>query len=63
MSYNGQLDLGAFMDPAAITEPGLLREDLLSGYQSLAEAAGVDGDWGPDEFDRVDADVEAAARG
>ena len=57
LSYNGQLDLGAFMDPAAIAEPGLLREDLLAGYQSLADAAGVDADWGPDEFDRMDADA------
>ncbi len=54
LGYNNWLEMGAFMDPAAVTEPELLREDLLNGYRQLAEAGGVDVDWGPDEFDRLD---------
>ena len=56
LSYNGQLDMGAFIDPVAVAEPGLLRDDILNGYRTLADAAGVDHDWGPDEFDVVDAE-------
>jgi len=55
LSYNGQLDMGVFVDPAAIAEPQMLRRDLLEGYRALAAAGGLDANWGPDEFDAVDA--------
>jgi WS/DGAT/MGAT family acyltransferase len=43
ISYNGSLDMGAFIDPAAVEDPGGLRDCLAAGYDQLLEAGGVVG--------------------
>ena len=42
MSYNGQLDIGFFMDPAAIDAPEDLRECMIKAYTTLLAAGGVE---------------------
>ena len=42
MSHNGQLDIGFFMDPAAIDDPDELRECMRTAYKRLLVAGGVD---------------------
>jgi len=42
MSYNGQLDIGFFMDPAAIDDPEGLRICMLDAYTKLLAAGGVE---------------------
>jgi WS/DGAT/MGAT family acyltransferase len=42
MSYNGQLDIGFFMDPSAIDDPDDLRECMLAAYVQLLAAGGVE---------------------
>jgi diacylglycerol O-acyltransferase / wax synthase len=41
ISYNGSLDMGVFMDPVAVTDPGGLRDCLAAGYAQLLDAAGM----------------------
>ena len=41
MSYNGRLDMGLFVDPVAVEDPGELRDDLEAAYDELNEVAGV----------------------
>jgi WS/DGAT/MGAT family acyltransferase len=43
ISYNGSLDMGAFIDPAAVEDPAGLRDCLAAAYEQLVEAAGVEG--------------------
>ena len=35
VSYNGQLGCGLFVDPAAVTDPAQLRDDMIAAYQQL----------------------------
>ena len=42
MSHNGQLDIGFFIDPAAIDDPDELRECMRTAYRRLLAAGGVD---------------------
>ncbi|NCG36070.1 MAG: DUF1298 domain-containing protein [Actinobacteria bacterium] len=42
MSHNGQLDIGFFMDPAAIDDPDDLRMCMLAAYTRLLTAGGVE---------------------
>jgi len=44
VSYNGSLDMGVFIDPAAVEDPADLRDCLEAGYRALVEAAGVEFD-------------------
>jgi WS/DGAT/MGAT family acyltransferase len=41
ISYNGSLDMGMFVDPAAVADPADLRECMLDGYADLLAAGGV----------------------
>jgi diacylglycerol O-acyltransferase / wax synthase len=41
VSYNGSLDIGAFVDPAAVEDPDDLRDCLETAYSDLLEAGGV----------------------
>jgi hypothetical protein len=41
VSYNGSLDIGAFIDPAAVDDPGGLRDCLAGGYDQLLDAGGI----------------------
>jgi hypothetical protein len=41
ISYNGSLDLGVFIDPAAVEDPAGLRRNLEEAYRHLLEAGGV----------------------
>jgi hypothetical protein len=41
VSYNGSLDIGAFIDPVAVDDPGGLRDCLAAGYGRLLEAGGI----------------------
>jgi WS/DGAT/MGAT family acyltransferase len=43
ISYNGSLDLGVFIDPAAVEDPGELRDCLAAGYDQLLGAGAVAG--------------------
>ncbi len=42
VSYNGSLDMGLCVDPAAVADPVGLRDALEGGYEALFDAAGVD---------------------
>jgi hypothetical protein len=39
LSYNGQLDMGCLVDPAAVDDPALLRRCLVEAYDELFAAA------------------------
>jgi len=41
ISYNGSLDMGVFIDPAAVEDPEGLRQSLEQAYQHLLEAGGI----------------------
>jgi hypothetical protein len=41
VSYNGSLDVGAFIDPSAVDDPDDLRDCLEEAYSELLEAGGV----------------------
>lgn len=41
VSYNGSLDIGMFLDPAAVSEPAALRDDMEQAYGELIEAGGI----------------------
>jgi diacylglycerol O-acyltransferase len=41
LSYNGSLDMGAFIDPSAVDDPAGLRDCLAQGYLELLEAGGI----------------------
>jgi WS/DGAT/MGAT family acyltransferase len=41
VSYNGSLDIGMFLDPAAVAEPEALRECMDRAYSELIEAGGI----------------------
>ncbi len=41
ISYNGSLDMGAFIDPRAVDDPSGLRDCLVAGYSQLLEAGGI----------------------
>jgi len=41
VSYNGGLDIGAFIDPVAVEDPDDLRDCLETAYSDLLEAGGV----------------------
>ncbi|MET0147475.1 MAG: wax ester/triacylglycerol synthase domain-containing protein [Ilumatobacteraceae bacterium] len=41
MSYDGQLGMGLFVDPAAVEDPAGLREHLRTAYDALCAAAGT----------------------
>jgi hypothetical protein len=41
ISYNGSLDMGVFIDPAAVEDPDGLRRNLAQAYQHLLEAGGI----------------------
>jgi WS/DGAT/MGAT family acyltransferase len=41
ISYNGSLDMGMFIDPAAVEDPADLRACMLEGYAELLAAGGV----------------------
>ena len=41
ISYNGSLDMGAFIDPVAVEDPGDLRDCLADGYRQLLDAGGI----------------------
>jgi diacylglycerol O-acyltransferase len=41
LSYNGSLDMGVFIDPAAVEDPDDLRGCLEEGYARLLAAGGV----------------------
>jgi hypothetical protein len=41
VSNNGSLDMGVFIDPAAVEDPDDLRRCLEEGYRQLLEAGGV----------------------
>jgi hypothetical protein len=41
LSYNGSLDMGAFIDPMAVDDTAGLRECLAQGYVELLEAGGI----------------------
>jgi diacylglycerol O-acyltransferase / wax synthase len=41
LSYNGSLDMGVFIDPAAVEDPDDLRRCLQDGYAQLLAAGGV----------------------
>jgi predicted O-methyltransferase YrrM len=41
LSYNGSLDMGVFIDPAAVDDPDDLRRCLEDGYAQLLAAGGV----------------------
>jgi hypothetical protein len=41
VSYNGSLDMGVFIDPAAIDDPAGLRRHLEDAYRHLLEAGGI----------------------
>ena len=38
LSYNGSLDMGVFIDPAAVEDPSDLRDCLAQAYNELIEA-------------------------
>ena len=41
ISHNGSLDMGAFIDPVAVSDPGALRDCLAGGYAELLAAGGI----------------------
>jgi hypothetical protein len=41
ISYNGSLDMGVFIDPAAVDDPSSLRRCLEVAYRQLLEAGGI----------------------
>jgi hypothetical protein len=41
ISYNGSLDMGMFIDPAAVEDPADLRTCMFEGYTELLAAGGV----------------------
>jgi WS/DGAT/MGAT family acyltransferase len=41
ISYNGSLDMGIFIDPAAVEDPAGLRRHLEDAYHHLLEAGGI----------------------
>jgi WS/DGAT/MGAT family acyltransferase len=41
ISYNGSLDMGVFIDPAAVDDPSSLRRCLEVAYRRLLEAGGI----------------------
>jgi hypothetical protein len=41
LSYNGSLDMGVFIDPAAVEDPDDLRRCLQDGYAQLLAAGGI----------------------
>ena len=41
VSYNGSLDMGIFIDPAAVEDPTGLRRHLEDAYHQLLEAGGI----------------------
>jgi len=41
LSYMDQLEMGLFVDPAAVNDPAELRDDIAKGFHDLIEAAGV----------------------
>jgi WS/DGAT/MGAT family acyltransferase len=41
VSYNGSLDMGVFIDPAAVEDPAGLRRHLEDAYRHLLEAGGI----------------------
>ena len=41
ISYNGSLDMGVFIDPVAVPDPGGLRDCLAEGYAQLLDAGGI----------------------
>ena len=41
LSYDGTLEIGMFIDPVAVEDPGALRDCLDAAYAELFEAAGV----------------------
>jgi hypothetical protein len=41
LSYNGSLDMGVFIDPAAVEDPAALRQNLERAYHHLLEAGGI----------------------
>jgi len=41
ISYNGSLDMGVFIDPAAVEDPAGLRRNLEQAYRHLLEAGGI----------------------
>ena len=41
ISYNGSLDMGVFIDPAAVDDPDGLRQNLERAYRHLTEAGGI----------------------
>jgi WS/DGAT/MGAT family acyltransferase len=41
ISYNGSLDMGIFIDPAAVEDPDGLRQNLERAYRRLMEAGGI----------------------
>jgi diacylglycerol O-acyltransferase len=41
VSYNGSLDMGIFIDPAAVDDPAGLRRHLEEAYHQLLEAGGI----------------------
>ena len=42
LSYDGSLDMGLVIDPAAVEEPAVLRACLVQAYTDLIRAAAVD---------------------
>lgn len=47
VSYNGSLDMGIFIDPAAVDDPAGLRQHLEDAYRHLLEAGGIVADETP----------------
>jgi hypothetical protein len=41
ISYNGSLDMGLFVDPAAVEDPADLRDRMAAAYRELLAAGGV----------------------
>jgi hypothetical protein len=41
ISYNGSLDMGVFIDPAAVENPDALSRCLEQAYRHLLEAGGI----------------------
>lgn len=40
MSYSGSLDMGLHVDTGAISDPGLLRDDIAAAFETLTKATG-----------------------
>jgi WS/DGAT/MGAT family acyltransferase len=63
ISYNGSLDMGVFIDPAAVENPSDLRDCLAGGYSQLLEICGMRGGGAVDITDGTPSPAPAMSEG